>query len=107
MFGALRPFPPPKAGGSAANVMSLPAFPPVNQPWTDIPGKGLNPSEKSMNQPWAENYTLEGGPAPPAPPTTNNFLPSPIIPAIFSTSSKKTVGFEDVDQPGGIIYAVV
>lgn len=107
MVGALRPFPPPKAGGSVQKVMSLPDLPPVNQPWVDIPAKGLNPQKESMNQPWAEDYRLEGGPAPPAPPTTTNFLPSPVIPAIFSISSKNTVGFEDVDQPGGIIYAVV
>jgi hypothetical protein len=107
MDGAMRPYPPPKAGGSVQKTMELPKLPEINQPWTDIPGKGLKPTKESMNQPWAEDYTLEGGPAPPAPPTTSNFLPSPDIPAIFSTSSKNTVGFEDADQPGGIIYAVV
>lgn len=107
MFGALRPFPPPKTGGSVQRTMTLPDLPEVNQPWADIPSKGLKPSEKSMNQPWAEEYTLATGPAPPAPPPTQNLLPSPVVPAIFSTSSKNAVGFEDVDQPGGIIYAVV
>ena len=109
MAGALTPFPPPKTGSSVEKTMTLPDLPPIDQPWTDVPNKkkGLRPSEKSMMQPWAEDYTLAEGPAPPAPPPTQNFLPSPVIPAIVSTSSKNTVGFEDVDQPGGIIYAVV
>jgi len=110
MVGALSPLPPKKSGGtSVENTMELPDPIDLGQPWVEADGqkKRIQASENSMLQPWAEVYTLGDGPAPPLPPPTQNLLPSPIIPALFSTSSKNTVGFEDVDQPGGIIYTVI
>jgi len=107
MVGAINPFPLAQSGGSVINTIELPDVSDSGQPWADPNSKSKVPSEKSMMQPWAEGYTLSEGPAPPKPPFTQGLLPSPIIPAIFSTSSKNTVGFEDVDQHGGIIYAVI
>jgi hypothetical protein len=68
-----------------------------------------------MNQPWAEDYTLASGPAPPDSVPMNDFLPSPVVPAygklskdpivapVFSTSQKNVKGVE-LDN---IIYAVI
>jgi hypothetical protein len=79
---------------------------PMQQPWADP--DGTQAIDYSMNQPWAEAYTkkMDTGPAPPKPPPTQNFLPSPIAPA-FGIASKNTKGFEDVSANNGIIYAVL
>jgi len=106
MVGALSPLPPQKSSGmSVENTMTVPDTLYPGQPWAEPDGqkKKILASEASMMQPWAEVYTLEPGPAPPLPPMNQDLLPSPIVPM----SSSKIDGFVDVDQPGGIIYAVI
>ena len=94
MAGALTPFPPAQSGSSVQNTMTLPDLPAMENPYAD----------PSMLQPNAENYMLDDGPAPPAPPPTQDFLPSPIIPADFTLSP---IGFVDFEQQprGTVQYA--
>jgi hypothetical protein len=102
MVGAITPFPPSQPEGPAPNSTELPDEPPMEQPWADP--DGTQAIDYSMDQPYTNK--LDSGPAPPNPPPTQNFLPSPIAPA-FAIASKKVTGFQDVDKQNGIIYAVI